>query len=275
MINGMTVDEINAQEKYRASVVAKLNGFVPYDDGDTEDKLLAEFERLHGRPFGTRSQEMEHRLERQRAEREAKAKAQHDAELQLIADAKYNGFMDCVDVARELYGSGYKWMASLHAIDEAGEDLVILVPDGHTGNRKYKIPLSRRKGVYRDAFDRVRTYVDLVETQRRWDEYHRNYDHMLAQGAPVDEILRMIGDTPPAPDPLALQNAAARRSARDRAERDARRDKIHSALNPWTGGINRKRHLPRIRQVRKATGIRNITWAEIEELWDPAEVIIS
>ena len=37
VINGMTVDDFNAHEKQRASIVAKLHGYIPFDDGDTEN----------------------------------------------------------------------------------------------------------------------------------------------------------------------------------------------------------------------------------------------
>ena len=150
--------------------------------------------------------------------REAAYKAQYDAELALLADAKANGFMNCVDIVKAMGWEGIRWQAAFHQADEAGEDIVILIPDGHTGNRKYKIPVSRRKGVYRDAFERIRQCREATETKRRWDEYHQNYDAMLVCDVPVDQILHVIGNTPPAPDPLVLEVAATRRAERNEAK---------------------------------------------------------
>ena len=43
-----------------------------------------------------------------------------------------------------------------------------------------------------------------------------------------------------------------------------------TALNPWTGDIHPKRNLPRRGQVRRASGISDVKWKEIEELWEEA-----
>ena len=57
MVDGMTVEEYNAREKQRASVVAKLHGYTPFDDGDTAESLKAEHLALTGEAY--RSQEEE------------------------------------------------------------------------------------------------------------------------------------------------------------------------------------------------------------------------
>ena len=43
MINGMSVENFNAREKRRASIVAKLHDYIPFGEGDTEESLKAQY----------------------------------------------------------------------------------------------------------------------------------------------------------------------------------------------------------------------------------------
>ena len=57
MIDGLTVEEYNAKERRRGSIVAKLHGYTPFDKSDTEESLQAEYLEITGEAY--RSQEEE------------------------------------------------------------------------------------------------------------------------------------------------------------------------------------------------------------------------
>ena len=80
----------------------------------------------------------------------------------LIADAKANGFMDCRAI-RDALGwdkpgpNGNSYYSSMEVafrwIEDAGEEVVYLIPDGITDVTK-----SERTGCYPDVFARVLAY---------------------------------------------------------------------------------------------------------------------
>ena len=57
MINGMTAEEYNAQERLRGSIVAKLRGYTPMEDGDTEEALKTEYLEITGEAYQTEEEE--------------------------------------------------------------------------------------------------------------------------------------------------------------------------------------------------------------------------
>ena len=95
MINGLTVEEYNARERLRGSIVAKLHGYTAFDEGETEDGLKAQFLALTGESYRSQEEEQAANLEAAKERRQQRIEAQMDADHQIIADAKSNGFMDC------------------------------------------------------------------------------------------------------------------------------------------------------------------------------------
>ena len=94
--------------------------------------------------------------------------ALYDADLALIADAKANGFMDAKAIRDGLGwdkpGPNGSYYDSIGVADrwvrEAGEEFVILIPDGEMymlGDppKRVTIPKAERIGVYPDVFERV------------------------------------------------------------------------------------------------------------------------
>ena len=81
MINGMTVEEYNDKERRRSSIVARLHGYTPMEDGDTEEALKAEYLEIMHQPYMTQAEERAEsvkKAEEARAQRIA-AGAQSDA----------------------------------------------------------------------------------------------------------------------------------------------------------------------------------------------------
>ena len=90
-----TAYEHNARERQRASVVAKLRGYVKFREGDTEEALKAQHLELTGEPYKTAEEEALAAHEANRAARDARYQESFDKAMSLISDAKANGFMDC------------------------------------------------------------------------------------------------------------------------------------------------------------------------------------
>ena len=166
MINGMTVEEYNAREKQRASIVAKLHGYTPMEDGDTEESLKAEHLALTGEAYRSQEEEQAANVEAVKERRQQRIEAQLDSDHAIIAAAKSDGFMDCRAVrdalgwdkpnAKGVYRSSLS--VAIHWIEKAGEEVVYLIPDGITDVTK-----SERTGCYPDAFARV------LAVKEKWD----------------------------------------------------------------------------------------------------------
>ena len=89
-------------------------------------------------------------------------------DLQIVADAKADGFMDCLAMRNALgwdkpkangnpyssMGVAYRWLR------EAGEETVYLIPDGYTD-----VPKTKRTGCYPDVFARVLAYKEAYYGQ--------------------------------------------------------------------------------------------------------------
>ena len=166
MINGMTVEEYNAKERRRGSIVAKLHGYTPMEDGDTEESLQAEYLEITGEAYRSQEEEQADNVQAAKERRQQRIEAQLDGDHAVIAAAKANGFMDCRAVRDAL---GYdkprpngSYLSSLqvafHWIEEADEEVVYLIPDGITDVTK-----SERTGCYPDAFARV------LAAKEEWD----------------------------------------------------------------------------------------------------------
>ena len=166
MTNGMTVEEYNAKERRRGSIVAKLHGYTPMEDGDTEESLQAEYLELTGEAYRSQEEEQADNVRAAKERRQQRIEAQLDGDHAVIAAAKANGFMDCREIGMQL---GYdkprpngSYLSSLqvafHWIEEADEEVVYLIPDGITDVTK-----SERTGCYPDVFARV------LAAKEEWD----------------------------------------------------------------------------------------------------------
>ena len=155
MINGMTVEEYNAQERRRAFIVARLNGYVPWEPGDTEESLKAAHLELTGEVYRSQKEEQAANVEAAKEQRQQRIEAQLDGDRAYHRRAaKANGFMDCRAIrdalgwdkpnANGVYHSSMQ--VAFHWIEEADEEVVYLIPDGITNVTK-----SERTGCYPDV----------------------------------------------------------------------------------------------------------------------------
>ena len=166
MIDGMTAEEYNAKERLRSAIVAKLHGYTPMEDGDTEESLKAEHLELTGEAYRSQEEEQADNVQAAKERRQARIEALLQEERAIIADAKANGFMDCRAIrdalgwdkpnAKGAYRSSLS--VALHWIEKAGEEVVYLIPDGITDVTK-----SERTGCYPDVFARV------LAAKEKWD----------------------------------------------------------------------------------------------------------
>ena len=226
MVDGMTVEEYNAREKQRASIVAKLHGYTPMEDGDTEESLKAEYEALTGEAYRSQEEEQAANVEAAKEERQLRIEAQWLADHQIIAAAKANGFMSCRAVRDALGwdkprpdGSYYSSMqVAFRWIEKAGEEVVYLIPDGITDVTK-----SERTGCYPDAFARVLAAKELWDAdraareQKSWDDAQAAKDAFDKQKE--DELAALI----------AQQDADREVRAAEQAERYAQIDAARDA----------------------------------------------
>ena len=226
MTNGMTVEEYNAREKRRGSIVAKLHGYTPMEDGDTEESLQAEYLEITGEAYRSQEEEQADNVRAAKERRQQRIEAQLDGDLAVIAAAKANGFMDCRAIRDAL---GYdkprpngSYLSSLqvafHWIEEADEEVVYLIPDGITDVTK-----SERTGCSPDVFARVLAAKEewdadrAAREQKSWDDAQAAKDAFDKQKA--DELAAII----------AQQNADRRARATERAERYAQLDAARDA----------------------------------------------
>ena len=140
MINGMTVEEYNARERRRGSIVAKLHGYIPLDYGDTEASLTAEYLEITGEPYKTQAEEMAAKVKAAEETRAQRIALRNAADRQSIVAARLAGFMDCSDVfdalgfdrvnasgeTRSVMQVAYRWIA------DAGFEVEYIIPDGIT-----------------------------------------------------------------------------------------------------------------------------------------------
>ena len=226
MTNGMTVEEYNARERRRGSIVAKLHGYTPMEDGDTEESLQAEYLELTGEAYRSQEEEQADNVQAAKERRQQRIEAQLDGDRAVIAAAKANGFMDCRAIRDAL---GYdkprpngSYLSSLqvafHWIEEADEEVVYLIPDGITDVTK-----SERTGCYPDVFARVLAAKEewdadrAAREQKSWDDAQAAKDAFDRNKA--EELAALI----------AQQNADRRARAVERAELYASLDAARDA----------------------------------------------
>ena len=218
MIDGLTAEEYNAQQRLRGSIVAKLHGYTPFDGGETEDGLKAQFLALTGESYRSQEEEQAAKVEEAKEERQQRLEALMDSDRQIIADAKTNGFMDCRAIrdalgwdkpnVNGLYHSSLQ--VAFHWIEEADEEVVYLIPDGITNVTK-----SERTGCYPDTFARVLAVKEAwdadraVREQKSWDDAQAAKDAF--DKLKVDELAELI----------ARHEAARVQRSAERAERYA------------------------------------------------------
>ena len=95
MTDGMTVEDYNAREKRRASIVARLHGYTPMAKTDTVESLKAEYFELTGEAYRSQEEEQAANVRDAKERRQQRIEAQLDGDHAIIAEAKANGFMDC------------------------------------------------------------------------------------------------------------------------------------------------------------------------------------
>ena len=167
MINGMTVEEYNARERRRSSCVAKLHGYTPMEDGDTEESLKAEYLELTGETYRSREEEQADNVRLAEERRRKRIQAQELSEAVLLDQAHANGFMDCKEIRDALgydhlkpngspyspTGVAYRW------IEDADEEVVYVLPED--GRRITS--LTYRSGCWATAFPHI------LEVKQKWD----------------------------------------------------------------------------------------------------------
>ena len=235
--------------------------------------------------------------------RDAEYQAQMDADLQIIADAKAEGFMDCRTVRDALGYDGLKANGSHYDsvgvayrfIAESGEAIVHLIPnDGRgyyiNGERK-KISLAQRTGIWPAAWPAVLAYKEkwdadrAAREQKSWDDAQAQKDAFDKQKA--DELAALIARQDAALAQRAAEQAeryAALDAARDAeiqrliAEADAadaqimtlaRRAEVIEALRSYTGPLT-KRGLPKRQPLNEHAGFPIEGW-EKRECWPEAQ----
>ena len=293
MINGLTVEEYNARERLRGYIVAKLHGYISLEFGETEGQLKARFLELTGEAYRNQEEEQAANLEAAKERRQLRIEAQSNADHQIIADAKANGFMDCRAIrdalgwdkpnAKGVYHSSLQ--VAFHWIEEADEEVVYLIPDGITDVTK-----SERTGCYPDVFARVLAAKEKWDADRAarekksWDDAQAAKDAFDKQKA--DELVELIAQQEAASVQRSVEQS--KRYAQIYAARDAeiqrliaeaeeteeqvipadRRAFIIAALRSYNGPLTRN-GLPNRRALNEHAGFKIEGW-EKRECWPEA-----
>ena len=298
----MTTEEYNAKERRRGSIVAKLHGHTPMEGGDTEEALKAEHLALTGEAYRTQEEEVAEQAAAQRERREAEEQGRMDADLQIIEDAKANGFMDCRAVRDALgfdhlkpNGSHYDSVGVAYRfIDESGEEIVHLIPnDGrgyYTSEGRKKISLALRSGIWPAAFPAVLAYKEKWDADRAARERKSWNDAQAAKHAfdkqKADELTQRIAQQEAAREVREAERAeyhAQLDAARDveiegliaeaeatdaRVVDPARRVSIIAALRSYPGPLTKK-GLPKRKPLNVHAGFRIAGW-EKRKCWPEA-----
>ena len=241
------------QETRRASIVAQLRGYTALEPDATEDSLKAEYLALMREPYLTAEEEASTLAAKALTEREARESAEYDTDRQIIAEAEANGFMACRAIRDALgwdkpkpngfyYSSlqvAYRW------IEDAGEEVVYLIPDGITDVTK-----SERTGCYPDVFARVLAYKVAHVEKRRHAEWESRRDaaqqvvDFYAQKDPAtrkDWLMdpdKAFDDVGPEPvwDVYPLEAAEARKRVKAASDEE----RILAAMREYTGPLNKR-----------------------------------
>ena len=272
MPDEQTVEDFNAREKRRASIVARLHGYTPWQTGDTEESLKAEYEALTGEAYRSREEEQADNLEAAKERRQQRIETQLDSDRQIISDAKANGFLDCRMIRDGLgwdkpapNGSYYDPIQTADRwVRDAGEDLVELIT-----HWQKVVPRWEYLGCYPDVFARVLAYKNAYYAKLKHDEWTFNMAQLVEaralEGSKTDLMdwdmaIEALGPEPPAPDAAVLGAVEARKMgkkvqdaclpafgvARERQAAAADVDwsvseeTILQAMRDYTGPLNKK-----------------------------------
>ena len=257
-----TVEDFNAREKLRASIVARLLGYTLMANTDTVESLKAEYLEVTGEPYRSQEEEQAANVRDAKERRQQRIETQLDSDRQIIAEAKANGFQDCLAIRDGLgwdkpapNGSYYNAMQTAYRwIEDAGEEVVYLIPDGITDVTK-----SERTGCWPGVFYRVQAYKNAVFAKRTHDEWTANMDSAIVareqEGAQTknmdwDAYIEGLGPEPPAPDQAVLALADDRAAARKAtlqamrtatASRAAANEESYlQAMREYTGPLNKR-----------------------------------
>ena len=208
-----------------------------------------------------------------------------DQEQAIIAEAKANGFKDCVEVFDALgfdsiNASGIRrdtLQVSARWIQDAVVEFVTIIPDGHTD-----IPKNKRTGCYDVAA--VVAYKEAYYARLRHEEWTRNMNTALESrqryGAQTklmnwDAYIEGLGPEPPLADEAVIAVVEERRRAKsantERAEAeqveqsDESDKRIVAALRAYDGPLN-KRGLPPKRALNAHAGFP-ISGDDKRRLW--------
>ena len=258
MTNNMTAEELNARERHRSSIVAKLHGDTPFDPGDTEASLRAAHLKITGEAYRTREEEQAAQLAEQRAIRYQEQDEKLEGDRKFLAFSKDAGFRDCLDIVKSWDISPYKWDATYRWITDAGEEVVYLLPDGgayYPESGRITIPKSRRTGLYDAAYQRVTAYKDAHYARLRYDEWKTNMADAQAAKAAYgaqtalmdwDVYIESLGPEPPSPDIAILESVVTRVHQKEQSEHEARM----AGFLSYEGPLTRKGKAP-IRRLRE------------------------
>ena len=178
----------------------------------------------------------------------------------IVDEAVAKGFMPCRAIRDGLgwdkpgpngnyYSSmqvAYRW------IEDAGEQVVYLIPDGPTDVTK-----SERTGCWPDVFARVLAYKNAVYAKRRHDEWTANMASAVEAreqyGAQTklmdwDAYIEGLGPEPPAPDDAVLTRVEEQRAATAAVKAEQatlEEEQLLQAAREYTGPMNAKGTYPK------------------------------
>ena len=248
------------QEKRRASITAQLRGLIALEPDATEDSLKAEYLALMREPYLTAEEETSWMVEKQLAEREERENAEVATDRAVVDEAVAKGFMQCRAIRDALgwdkpgpngnyYSSmqvAYRW------IEDAGEQVVYLIPDGPTDVTK-----SERTGCWPDVFYRVKAYKNAVYAKRAHDEWTANMTSAVEArekyGAQTkdmdwDAYIEGLGPKPPWPDDDVLTRVEERRAATAAVKAEQatlEEEQLLQAAREYTGPMNKNGTYPK------------------------------
>ena len=285
MINGMTVEEYNAMQRQRGSIVSRLHGYEAMEEGDTVESLKAAYLALTGEPYLSREQEAAGLVDVKKARRKERKAEQERIDRTQIAVAKGKGFRDCNEVfdflgIPEINAGGIrrsKFQVATQYILEAGVKLVVIIEDGYSD-----VPKGERHGCWGTDLPQIINYVNAKNAKRDYDEWKAAYDSAVEErslhGAQTrnmdwDVYIESLGPEPPQPDfdPDAV-NASVQRQEQVVTINPARRLAIVAALRSYmaAGLPLNKNYLPK-RNLLNANARFKIAGWEKRECWTEAQ----